>query len=112
VEGGSISVKDSEKSISSIDETIEMLDEFVKEKSEFANKKDNLEKELVAFNIKELKQKESFLAKTETDKTYAESTIQKSAQEISDIKDDLPQILMDIEIRLRRISAAKYHILE
>ncbi len=112
VEGGSISVKDSEKSISSIDETIEMLDEFVKEKSEFANKKDNLEKELVAFNTKELKQKESFLAKTETDKTDAESTIQKLTQEISDIKDNLPQILMDIEIRLRRISATKYHILE
>jgi len=39
VEGGSLSVKDPEKSLSSIDETIEMLDGFVKEKLAFAEKK-------------------------------------------------------------------------
>ena len=112
VEGGSISVKDTEKSLSSIDETIEMLDEFVKDKSEFANKKDNLEKELDAFNIQELKQKEDFLAKTQNDKSYAESKIQNLEQQISDIKNSLPQILMDIEIRLRGIAATKYHVSE
>ncbi len=112
VEGGSISVKDIEKSLSSIDETIEMLDEFVKDKSEFANKKDNLQKELDTFDIKELKQKEDFLAKTENDKSYAESKIQNLEQQISDIKNDLPQILTDIEIKLRRIAATKYHVLE
>jgi len=112
VEGGSLSVKDPEKSLSSIDETIELLDEFVKDKSEFANKKDNLQKELDAFNIKELKQKEDFLIKTENDKSYAESKIQNLEHQISDIKNDLPQILMDIEIRLRRISATKYHVSE
>jgi len=112
VEGGSLSVKDPEKSLSSIDETIEMLDEFVKDKSEFTNKKDNLQKELDAFNIKELKQKENFLVKTENDKSYAESKIQNLERQISEIKNDLPQILMDIEIRLRRISATKYHVSE
>jgi len=112
VEGGSISVKDIEKSLSSIDETIEMLDEFVKDKSEFANKKDNLQQELDAFDIKELKQKEDFLLKTENDKSDAESKIQNLEHEISDIKNDLPQILMDIEIKLRRIGATKYHVSE
>jgi chromosome segregation ATPase len=112
VEGGSLSVKDPEKSLSSIDETIEMLDGLVKEKSEFANKKDNLQKELDAFNIKELKQKEDFLAKTENDKSYAESKIQNLEHEISDIENSLPQIFVDIETRLRRISATKYHVLE
>jgi len=112
VEGGSISVKDIEKSLSSIDETIEMLDEFVKDKSEFANKKDNLQKELDAFNINELKQKEDFLVKTENDKSYAESKIQNLEQQISDIKNSLPQILTDIEIKLRGIAATKYHVLE
>jgi len=112
VESGSISVKDIEKSLSSIDETIEMLDEFVKDKSEFANKKDNLQKELDAFDIKELKQKEDFLLKTENDKSDAESKIKKLEHEISDIKNNLPQILMDIETRLRRIGATKYHVSE
>ena len=112
VESGSISVKDTEKSLSSIDETIEMLDEFVKDKSEFASKKENLQKELDAFDIKELKQKEDFLLKTENDKSDAESKIKKLEHEISDIKNNLPQILMDIEIRLRRIAATKYHVSE
>ena len=112
VDGGSISVKDPEKSIASIDETIEMLDGFMKEKSKFTEKKDNFQKELDAFDIQELNLKEKFLVKTQTDKSDAESRIKKLEQEISDIKNNLPQILMDIEIRLRRISATKYKVTE
>lgn len=112
VQGGSISVKDSEKSLSSIDETIEMLDGFVKEKSEFAEKKVVLQKEIDSFNIGELKQKEDLLTKTSNDKSDAESRIQRLEQEIEEIKKSLPQILMDVEIRLRGISAIKYHVKE
>jgi hypothetical protein len=112
VEGGSISVKDSEKSLASIDETIEMLDEFVKEKSGFIEKKDALEREIDSFNIGELKQKENLLTRTSTDKTDAESRIKKLEQDIEEVKKSLPEILMDVEIRLRRISAIKYHVKE
>jgi len=112
VEGGSISVKDSEKSLSSIDETIELLDEFVKEKSGYAEKKDALQSELDSFNIGELKQKENILTKTNTDKSDAESRIKKLELEIEEIKKSLPEILMDVEIRLRGVSAIKYHVLE
>jgi len=112
VAGGSISVKDSEKSLASIDETIEMLNEFVKEKSGFAEKKDALQSEIDSFNIGELKQKESLLAKTNTDKTDAELRISRLEQQIEEIKKSLPEILMDIEIRLRSVSAIKYHVME
>jgi peptidoglycan hydrolase CwlO-like protein len=112
VEGGSISVKDSEKSLASIDETIEMLDEFVKEKSGFIEKKDALQRELDSFNTGELKQKESLLTKTNTDKTDAELRISRLEQQIEEIKKSLPEILMDIEIRLRSVSAIKYHVME
>ncbi len=112
VEGGSISVKDSEKALSSIDETIEILDEFVKEKSDFIEKKDALQRELDSFNIGELKQKENLLTRTRTDKTDAESRIKKLEQDIEEVKKSLPEILMDVEIRLRRISAIKYHVKE
>jgi len=112
VGGGSISVKDLEKSLSSIDETIEMLDGFVKEKSGFAEKKGSLQRELNSFNIGELKQKEDLLTKTNTDKSDAESRIRRVEQEIEEIKKSLPQILLDVEIRLRRVSAIKYHVKE
>jgi len=112
VEGGTISVKDPEKSVASIDETIEMLDGFVKEILEFTEKKNNLQKELELFNIHELKQNEDFLAKTNLDKSDAESKIQSLEHEISEIKKSLPEILMDVEVRLRRVSSTKYHVVE
>ncbi len=112
VQSGSISVKDPEKSLSSIDETIEMLDEFVREKSEFSENKALLQKNLDSFNIGELKQKEGLLTRTNNDKSDAKSKIKRLEQEIEEIKKSLPQILMDIEIRLKRISATKYHVRE
>src|SRR3989304_97761 len=112
VEGGTISVKDPEKSTASIDETIEMLDGFVKEILEFTGKKNNLQKELELFNIHELKQNEDFLAKTNLNKSDAESKIQSLEHEISEIKKSLPEILMDVEARLRRVSSTKYHVVE
>jgi chromosome segregation ATPase len=112
IEGGTISVKDFEKSIASIDETIEMLDGFVKEISEFEDKKKNLEKELEIFNLRELKQNEDILAKINIDKSDAESKIQRFEQEISEIKKRLPEILKDIESSLRRVSSVKYQVIE
>lgn len=112
VQSGSISVKDAEKSLSSIDETLGMLDEFVKEKSGFSEKQDLLKKDLDSFNVSELKQKESILSKTSNDKADGESRIERLEQKIEEIKKNLPEILLDVEIRLKRISAVKYHILE
>src|SRR3972149_4508409 len=112
VEGGTISVKDPEKSVASIDETMEMLDGFVKEILEFTDKKNNLQKELETFNIHELKQNEDFLAKTNLDKSDSESKIQSLEHEISKIKANLPEILMDIEVRLHSVSSTKYHVVE
>ena len=112
VEGGTISVKDPEKSVASIDETIEMLDGFVKEILEFTDKKNNLQKELELFNKHELKQNEDFLGKTNLDKSDAESKIQSLEHEISEIKKSLPEILMDVEVRLRRIVSLKYQVTE
>ncbi|MEX0854614.1 MAG: exonuclease SbcC [Nitrosopumilaceae archaeon] len=112
VEGGTISVKDSEKSTTSINETIEMLDGFVKEIIKFTEKKNNLQKELEIFNIHELKQNEDFLTKTNIDKSDAESKIQSLEHEISKIKTNFPEILTDVEARLRRIASTKYHVVE
>ena len=112
VQSGSISVKDPEKSLSNVDETIEMLDEFVKEKSEFSEKQDMLKKSLDSFNISELKQKEDVLSKTNRDKSDTETRIKRLDKQVEEIKDSLPQILMDIEIRLKRVSAIKYHVSE
>ncbi len=112
VEGGSISVKDPEKALSSIDETIEMLDSFISEKAKYSQEKEALQKELESLSVDELKQNEKILSKTKSDKEDSESGIGRWEQQIEEIKKSLPEILMDVEIRLRRVSAVKYHVKE
>ena len=91
VEGGSISVKDPEKSLSSIDETIEMLDEFIKEKLEFSEKQNILQKELELFGVEELTQNEKILQRATDDKADAESRIKRLENDIEEIKKSLPE---------------------
>jgi len=112
VESGSISVKDFEKSLTSIDETIESLDGFMSKITEYNKKKNELEKELGLFNLKELKQKENLLTQTDRDKSDTELKIERFEQEISDIREKLPKIIIDIENRLQKISSVKYQVTE
>ena len=112
VEGGSISVKDSAKSLSSIDETIEILDDFISKITQHNDAKNNLEKELGDFNVDDLKQNENFLSKTSSEKIENTSRIQKLENDTSEIKQKLPQIMLDIEIKLQKVSSTKYHVID
>ena len=112
VEGGSISVKDSAKSLSSIDETIGILDDFISKITQYNDAKNNLEKELGDFNIDDLKQNENFLSKTSSEKIENTSRIQKLENDTSEIKQKLPQIMLDIEIKLQKVSSTKYHVID
>jgi hypothetical protein len=112
IESGSISVKDLEKSLTSIDETIECLDSFILQIIQYNKKKNDLEKEFGGFNKKELTQKENLLTKTDNDRLDAESKIERLTKEISDIKANLPQLLSDIENKLQKISSIKYQVIE
>ena len=112
IEGGSISVKDFEKSLASIDETIEGLDGFISQIIEYNKKKNQLEKELGIFNTKELSLKENLLTKADNDRLDTESKIEKLEKEISDIKTKFSQLITDIEIRLQKVSSIKYIVTE
>lgn len=112
IEGGSISVKDFEKSLTSLDETIESLDGFILQIAQYNKKKTELEKELGIFNTKELMQKENLLTKTDSDRLDAETKIERLEKEISDIKTKLPQLIADIENRLQKVSSVKYQVTE
>ncbi|HYL65488.1 MAG TPA: hypothetical protein VET47_00020, partial [Candidatus Limnocylindrales bacterium] len=60
---GSISVKDTEKSLEQIEETISLLDEFLAMKETYSNRVIKLEGELTIFDTKLLKSKENDLEK-------------------------------------------------
>ena len=110
IESGSISVKDTSKSINQIDKTSEMLDDFIKKISEYNLKKKELEKDLGMFNVTELHQKESELDKAASNKSSFESKIQYLDNEITDTNEKIPQIIRDIETKLRNISSTSYKI--
>jgi len=108
VQSGSISVKDTEKSLSNIDETIEILDNFINRISGFNSKKQKLQNELKIFNISELEKKQSELSKAKSDQDDLENKIHIFENELSESKTKIPNIIKDIERRLREISSTKY----
>jgi chromosome segregation ATPase len=110
VQSGSVSVKDTEKSVTHIDETTEILDNFINRISEFNSKKQKLQNELKIFNISELEKKQSELSKTKSDQENLENKIHTFENEISESKTKIPNIIEDIERRLREISSTKYMI--
>lgn len=107
---GSVSVKDTEKSVIHMDETTEFLDGFISRISEFNSKKQKLENELEIFNVSELEKKQSELSKAKRDQDDLEHKIHSFENEILESKTKIPNIINDIEKRLREISSTKYTI--
>jgi len=106
----SISVKDPGKTITQIDETTEMLDSFISKVSEFNITKGKLEDSLSIFSVRDLNQKESELSKLSDDKQNLESKIHTLEEDISNSKKEVPNVVIDIEIKLKAISSSKYRI--
>ena len=99
-----------DKAVAQIDETTEMLDSFISKISEFNAKKGKLEDLLKVFNVKDLSQNESELSKLSDDKQNLESKIKTLEEEISSSKKEIPNVAIDIEIKLKVISSSKYRI--
>ncbi len=108
IQSGSVSVKDTQKSVFHIDETTESLDAFINRISGFNSKKIKLEKELGVFNVNELERKQYELSKTRNDKQDLENKIHSFEKEVSESKTKIPDIIKDIEKRLHEISSTKY----
>ena len=110
VTSGSVSVKDIDKSVSQIKETQSLIDSFTKSVTEFNEKKSDLEKQLGQFDNSELHLKEKELEKHSENKSFSESKITKLNAQISELKQELPEIISYIEKHLGKISAVQYEI--
>ena len=84
VQAGSVSVKDSSKSLSQIDETILLLSSFIEKISIFEKSKNDIQSKLSVFDSEQLQQKESILRKHENDKSTLESKIKSAEKELVD----------------------------
>ena len=108
---GSISVKDVDKSLSQITETEETLDGFVKRVSEYSEKYQSMSDELNSLKSEELMSLESDLTKNLSfgaDSKLRSETIQ---DELDELKSKIPQLVSEIEGKLRQFSNTKYTVI-
>jgi DNA repair exonuclease SbcCD ATPase subunit len=107
VSSGSISVKDTDKSLEQIQETISKLDEFIKLKESHSSKISTLEKDLIVFDIKFLETIEHDLENKKTSYTNLESVKKKLEVETSDANSLLAKYTSEIESGLASLTKSK-----
>jgi chromosome segregation ATPase len=107
---GSVSVKDTEKSISYITETEELLEEFIKKINTFAEQKNEIQDQLSIFDNSELSTFEKDLEKTLSNKHDDELKISSLRKEIDENHTNIPITVSKIENKLKRFSNTDYHI--
>ena len=112
VEAGSVSVKDTTKSLIQLDETIKILDNFINNISEFNSKRAKLEDSLKIFYSEDLDHRESELVKALNEKNDLEERIQNIDNEISQNKKEIPRLILEIESKLGKVSATQYTIVQ
>ncbi|MFQ5497895.1 MAG: exonuclease SbcC [Nitrosopumilus sp.] len=108
---GSISVKDVDKTLSQITETEESLDGFVKQVSEYFEKSNKMKNELDELAVENLETFENDLAKNITSKEDAQLKSETLHGEIDEIDSKIPQLVSEIEQKLRHFSNTQYTVL-
>jgi len=111
ISSGSISVKDVNKSLSQITETEEALDGFVKQILEYSEKHEKIKNDLNSHNSKELVSLEYELVKNTSFKEDSQLKSETFQDEINQIDSKIPQLVSEIEEKLRRFSNTKYTVL-
>ena len=110
ITSGSISVKDREKSTSQITKTEELLDGMINDISECVNSKADIQDRIKEKTSSRLPALERDLETSVADKARIESRINTLAEEISTNKENIPDIINDIQALLCRFSNTQYTI--
>ncbi len=108
---GSISVKDVDKSMSYLTETEETLDGFIKQISEYLERHEKMKDELSSLASGQLESLENELQKNILLWDDSELKSKTFQDEIDEIDLKIPQLVSEIEKKLRRFSNTRYSIL-
>ncbi len=111
ISSGSISVKDVDKSLSQITETEETLDGFVKRVSEYSEKYKKMSDELNSLKSEELVSLESELTKNLSSRDDSKKRSETIQDELDELKSKIPQLVSEIEGKLRQFSNTKYTVI-
>ena len=110
IQSGSVSVKNTDKSLTQIDETLSFIDTFIGKIASFNISKNDVENKLSVFNSEELRQKESQLTKHQNDKLDLETKIESRENELQNTIELITKHVKSLESILNQISAVQYTI--
>ncbi len=110
ISSGSISVKDTDKSLSLITETEETLDGFVKQILEYLEKYEKMKHNLNSLNSEELVSLEHELSKNISLKKDSQLKSKTFQGDIDEIDFKIPKLVSEIEDKLRQFSNTKYSV--
>ena len=110
ISSGSISVKDTEKTLSQLTETEESLDGFIKKVSEYSTVFDSMEADLKNLKPQNLTSTENDISKTIDSENDARQKSKIILSEISEIESQIPQFTSKIESKLKIFSSTRYTI--
>ncbi|MBT8172803.1 MAG: exonuclease SbcC [Nitrosopumilus sp.] len=110
VSSESISVKDVGKTLSLITETEEALDVFLKQVDEYHKKYESMESDLKSLKPKDLVSFEQDLEKNISSKEDALHRLKTAEIDIKEIDAKIPQIIRQIEEKLKQFSSTRYII--
>jgi uncharacterized coiled-coil DUF342 family protein len=108
---GSISVKDIDKMSSQITETEELLDDFTNQVSEYHKKYLEMQKELDSLMPQELISLENDLVKNSTNLEDSQLKSESFQGEIDEVDSKIPELVSEIEQKLRKFSNTRYTVL-
>jgi chromosome segregation ATPase len=111
ISSGSISVKDVDKTSSQITETEESLDKFVKRVSEYSEKYQTIQNDVCSLKPENLDSLEHESVKNTSFKEDSELKSETFQGEIDEADSKIPQLVSEIEEKLREFSNTKYTIL-
>ena len=110
ISSGSISVKDTEYTLSQLTETEESLDGFIKKVSEYSTVFDSMEADLKNLKPQNLTSTENDISKTIDSENDARQKSKTILSEISEIESQIPQFTSKIESKLKIFSSTRYTI--
>jgi len=110
INSGAISVKDIDKTSLQITETEECLDAFISQVSEFFEKYAMMENKMNSLLPADLNSLENELAKNMSIKDELEIKSRAIQDEIDDADSKIPQLISEIEVKLKKFSNTSYTI--
>jgi len=110
VSSGSISVKDTQKTLTQLTETEESLDGFIKKVSEYSAVFDSMQQEVENLKPENLTSTENELTKTNDFENDANEKSKTILSEIDEMESQIPALISNIENKLQIFSSTRYSI--